>query len=501
MSSSNTTIPEFDVTPFLNNKEIFPDVPVVDKERRLRKPSAHDPQIIHILKKINPAKAIFNIIIPLYCLFILIFSRPRFPDSTLFLIICITYYFLTISCFSIGYHRYFTHHSFQCTALIQYIFAIFGASIGMGSIWEFSAQHLLHHRFVDTEKDPFNKKYGWLFHMWGHNLFYGNKKAERAYLQMMSDISKVVYNHKTFNNIILWQHENYGALLLITLFVIPLIVSFSVKHEVIDIWTSVFYLGLCRMSIIQQQWLLAETLGHHFPKILSNQNYDDTNSSLNMSSQNLFLTTIFGILTFGETQHNYHHEFSSDYRNSNKWYVIDPNKYIVFLLNKFGLVWKLNKTDPKQVKQAELQQEQRILDKWKSKLNWGVPIDKLPILTPQQFTKMAKREFQLNKRALVCIEGIVHDVTPWINDHPGGPALLTSAIGKDATLAFNGAVYSHSSAARNVLANMRIAVVISESQNNVVWGESTSNNKDVDRVRLERKRHIDRKTHYAAGAA
>ena len=37
--------------------------------------------------------------------------------------------------------------------------------------------------------------------------------------------------------------------------------------------------------------------------------------------------------------------------------------------------------------------------------------------------------------------------------------LLLGLLGKDATKAFNGAVYAHSNAAHNLLATMRVAVV------------------------------------------
>lgn len=38
-------------------------------------------------------------------------------------------------------------------------------------------------------------------------------------------------------------------------------------------------------------------------------------------------------------------------------------------------------------------------------------------------------------------------------------ALVRASLGKDATKAFNGAVYAHSNAAHNLLASMRVAVI------------------------------------------
>ena len=64
-----------------------------------------------------------------------------------------------------------------------------------------------------------------------------------------------------------------------------------------------------------------------------------------------------------------------------------------------------------------------------------------------------------NGRGLVAIAGVIHDVTDFIKDHPGGKAMISSGIGKDATAMFNGGVYYHSNAAHNLLSTMRVGVI------------------------------------------
>lgn len=36
-------------------------------------------------------------------------------------------------------------------------------------------------------------------------------------------------------------------------------------------------------------------------------------------------------------------------------------------------------------------------------------------------------------RGLITVAGVVHDVTDFIKDHPGGKAMIKSGLGKDAT--------------------------------------------------------------------
>ena len=49
------------------------------------------------------------------------------------------------------------------------------------------------------------------------------------------------------------------------------------------------------------------------------------------------------LLTFGEGYHNYHHTHLRDYRNGPKWYNIDPSKWLIFTLSKFGLAYNLQR--------------------------------------------------------------------------------------------------------------------------------------------------------------
>lgn len=94
------------------------------------------------------------------------------------------------------------------------------------------------------------------------------------------------------------------------------------------------------------------------------------------------------------------------------------------------------------------------MDQKRAKLDWGVPLSQLPVVDWDDFIAEAQ-----NGKALVAVAGVVHDVTAFINEHPGGKTLISSAIGKDATAMFNGGVYMHSNAAHNLLSSMRVGVI------------------------------------------
>ncbi|KAE8140884.1 cytochrome b5-like heme/steroid binding domain-containing protein [Aspergillus pseudotamarii] len=102
-----------------------------------------------------------------------------------------------------------------------------------------------------------------------------------------------------------------------------------------------------------------------------------------------------------------------------------------------------------------IQQNRAILAEDASQLDWGVPHSRLPIPEWEEYVEQA----ETSGRCLIAIAGIVHDVTDFSKSHPDGLLMLKSVIGKDATAAFNGGVYTHSEVAHNLLATMRVASV------------------------------------------
>lgn len=60
---------------------------------------------------------------------------------------------------------------------------------------------------------------------------------------------------------------------------------------------------------------------------------------------------------------------------------------------------------------------------------------------------------------LVCINGVIHDISDFMGEHPGGKDLLHQVLATDGTAAFYNDYHDHFSHAQNVLAAMRIAVL------------------------------------------
>lgn len=84
---------------------------------------------------------------------------------------------------------------------------------------------------------------------------------------------------------------------------------------------------------------------------------------------------------------------------------------------------------------------------------WPTTSNELPVISWDQF------QIACETRDLIVIAGFIHDVTEFMDQHPGGRALVKTRLGKDATSAFFGGVYDHSNGANNVLAMLRVGCI------------------------------------------
>jgi stearoyl-CoA desaturase (Delta-9 desaturase) len=124
------------------------------------------------------------------------------------------------------------------------------------------------------------------------------------------------------------------------------------------------------------------------------------------------------------------------------------------------------KTFPRnEIDKGVVQMKQKRLDKERAKINWGPQEEQLPVWSAKEFHKRCQAELDKKEqgsrsyRTLIVIDGFALDVTDFLGDHPGGPAMLASEHGNDVTAKFKGSYYKHSNAARNMQSMYRVAKV------------------------------------------
>jgi len=107
--------------------------------------------------------------------------------------------------------------------------------------------------------------------------------------------------------------------------------------------------GVARVVMVQHATFCINSLCH----MIGSRPYSTSHSARD--------SWIAAIFTMGEGYHNYHHEFQWDYRNGVKSWQLDPSKWIIWMLSKFGLTNDLKRVPNERILLAETRETKRQL--------------------------------------------------------------------------------------------------------------------------------------------
>ncbi|MFS4458134.1 fatty acid desaturase [Bdellovibrio sp. HCB2-146] len=234
-----------------------------------------------------------------------------------------------------GYHRLFSHKSYDAHPIAKAIFLLVGASAFQGSALKWSSDHRRHHTHIDGEKDPYNINEGfWYAHMgW---MFFKDSVDQKI---QAPDLQK--------DWMVQFQHNYYMPLAIFTGFIVPMLIGWAMGSALGGLVIG----GGLRIFLTQQSTFFVNSLCH----TLGKQTY-----SKEISARDSWFVAV---LTHGEGYHNFHHKFQIDYRNGIKWYQWDPTKWVIRTLNFMGLASKLRQISNVEILKARLQAEAAVLSK------------------------------------------------------------------------------------------------------------------------------------------
>ncbi|OMJ18995.1 Acyl-CoA desaturase [Smittium culicis] len=341
----------------------------------------------------------------------------------------IFYYIISALGITAGYHRLWAHVSYRATTPLKIFLALAGSAAVQGSIFWWSRDHRVHHRYTDTPRDPYNALFGF-YHSHVGWMLVKKDRRQLGYADT-SDLKS--------DPIVRWQHKYYPLISLITSVLVPTLVCGLGWGD----WRGgYFYAAITKVVVLHHATFCVNSLAH----TLGTSTYDDS-----QTAKDSFVTAI---VTLGEGYHNFHHEFPGDYRNAIRFYQYDPTKWFIRLSQTLNLAYDL-KTFPKnEIEKGYIEMRLKELHKLQSNIDYGVALEKLPTISHPEFLLQVK-----NGKKWMVVQGVVYDVSTFINDHPGGKPLIISGIGKDMTDAFTGGVYKHHRAAHNLLSQLRVGVL------------------------------------------
>lgn len=408
---------------------ILPTQPLLNSSAEFKKPQAVRPPE---MKEINWLQTTLLTVTPALALYGFCTTSWTLPTF----IATVILYFLTGLGITAGYHRLWSHRCYRAHKVVRWALILFGGAAFEGSCKWWSRNHRAHHRYNDTDKDPYAV----------HNGFWWAHVGWMIWKQDLNRCGRVDIRDLEADRMVQWQHKNYGLVAIGVGVVFPTLLCGLLWG---DFRGGFFFASMLRIVFVHHATFFVNSLAHYH----GFSTYSDLQSAKD--------SWVTAILTLGEGYHNYHHEFPSDYRNGIKFYHYDPTKWLIRAFYSCGLADNLKTYSKSDAEKAELQTRQRQLMILSASNDFGPDFETLPDMQWSEFIRRSNDD----KEKLVVIGDFVHDVTKFVDEHPGGRQTLLNFVGTDSTKYFYGEigtpqVHVHTKLGRKLLKPLRIAHVV-----------------------------------------
>lgn len=215
-----------------------------------------------------------------------------------------------------GYHRLWAHRTYEAHWTLRlFLYLLASGAMESKCKW-WCLTHRAHHKFTDTERDPYNAKKG-LF--WSHIGWLLNRPSEEN-----KEGLKLIEMKDLEEDPILQLDRFYFLISPVMSFLLPTLIA---GYFWGDYRGGFFYAAMIRSMIVHHMTFCINSLAHW--RAIGSQPYNRKFTPVDCPS--------VALLTMGEGYHNYHHAYPQDYRNGFKWYHFDPTKWFIYSTSLLGL--------------------------------------------------------------------------------------------------------------------------------------------------------------------
>ena len=259
-------------------------------------------------------------------------------------LLCISLYFGRMLFITGGYHRYFSHRTFQTSRAFQFVLAFTAqTSMQKGILW-WAGHHRHHHKHSDTEEDPHSSKlHGFWYSHVGWIIGPDYKKTDFNQIKDYAKYSELRWLNK--------YHLIPPLVLMVIVYVVGGYVNGGSMAAVPSAGLSTLLVGFFLSTVILFHGTFSINSLMH---MIGKQRYKSNDESKN--------SMILALVTLGEGWHNNHHYYQSSARQGFYWWEIDITFYFLKLLSWLGLIWDLRPV-PAHIKHSKTKEEAKILAK------------------------------------------------------------------------------------------------------------------------------------------
>jgi len=236
-----------------------------------------------------------------------------------FLLFLVTFWIRSFA-ISGGYHRYFSHRSYQTTRLFQFFLALLGTTAGQKGPLSWVTSHRRHHQYADTEKDPHSPvRKGWLYAHVGWLLKSNALPTGKSIEKEFNGYPEIIFLNRFYS---------LGFIgYIVGLYLFAQWVNIMFPYMEVSPGRIIVWCGILSTLFILHGTCLINSIGHREDQ----ENVDAKDNSRNQ----LFLYPI----ALGENWHHNHHKFPSSANAGVEDGQIDLVFYQIKMLEKLGLVW------------------------------------------------------------------------------------------------------------------------------------------------------------------
>lgn len=228
---------------------------------------------------------------------------------------------------SAGYHRLFTHRSFQAASSIRVLLVVLGSMAALGPVISWVAMHRRHHEYADKPGD-----------MHSPNL-HGSSLAGRIRGFVHAHVSWMIkheypnilhYAPDLLNDTAIVRASRFYRSWVILGLVLPAGIGGIVASSWLGALNGFLWGGVVRIFVVGQSINALNSVLH----TVGTRSFATRDNSRN--------STLLGLLIWGEGWHHNHHTFPRSASFSLAWYRVDIAYWFILVLKALRLAWNVH---------------------------------------------------------------------------------------------------------------------------------------------------------------
>ena len=236
---------------------------------------------------------------------------------------------------TVGFHRLFTHQSFQTKPWVRNALAIAGSMAIQGPVIRWVADHRRHHAFSDQPGDPHSPHLdegpgvrGVLKGLWHAHIGWFFDEEQTSARRWAPDMVR--------EPAMRWIDRMFPLWALIS-FTLPALLGLVITGTLRGAITAFLWGSLVRIFMLHHVTWSINSICHFY----GDRPYQTTDFSTN--------NWVLSLISFGESWHNNHHAFPSAAYHGLRPYQIDTTAMVIRLLKVLGLATDIKTVSEKQI--------------------------------------------------------------------------------------------------------------------------------------------------------